>query len=126
MAGFDAVIKIKYIPGPVDIPPVVVSESLDTPIAETTSDKPPETSQPNESSVSESVEQTVPPDTAVPSRPSTSVKIYPKRSRKTVDVVCVSYCESSLKEGGMSQLVVNCTSCICYVIVYQEHVLKMF
>ena len=38
--------------------------------------------------------------------------------------VCVSYCESSLKEGGMSQLVVNCTSCICYVIVYQEHVLK--
>ena len=68
-----------------DIPPVVASESLEIPVEETSSNEPPVTSHSSESSVPESVEPTVSPETMEPSRPATSVKVYPKRSRKTVD-----------------------------------------
>ena len=69
----------------VDVPPVVATEALEIPVKETSSNEPPVTSQSSESSVPESVEPPVPPQTVEPSQPATSVKVYPKRSRKTVD-----------------------------------------
>ena len=69
----------------VDIPPVVASESLEIPVEETSYNEPPVTSHPSESSVPESMEPAVPLETIELSRPATSVKVYPTRSRKTVD-----------------------------------------
>lgn len=69
--------------------PRVVHESLDIPVTGIVPETLPETSQLNDPCVTETEppnrEPTVVTDNVVPNRPSTSVKVYPKRPRNTVD-----------------------------------------